>query len=457
MEKKEVTTPTPVVQKVEQPLPASSSLSVSIKEVSGKVVVMQKWGAPRVVSANDTLSLPIVIQTESWSEATILFTDASLLRLGSNTTLTLTEGKWGNIVAVMNAGRLWARILGYAGGKLPLSISTGDTKSVVRGTAFELEKLPLFTKYTVLDSGATGSEIPGLDILHSGSLYHILPEQSFLSDITNSVSTGSINIGELFQKDIFALTNTQKDILHMQGILGSTGSGVIDMEKIMREITASLPKLGSNEFFAFTSGSVLSGLNLGTGSGNDWEKVVNAALAAQSANYNAYMNQYEAYATRVIADQQKLLEGIMKDQAAFLAANEANIKKLLAEQEMMMQDIMTETSKYLGQVQTDMNQLFAEQETMLNTILSDTLSNINMGMSGVNIDMNKIMQDAMSEASWSMEEVDMQGIVTNAMNEVNTSSSDIDTEDDNNTEDEPGEEADVDVDNMDLDTDSQDE
>jgi hypothetical protein len=87
-----------------------------------------------------------VIKTGDGSRVELKFVDRSIVRLGAETTLELHEaffsGKGGNkkVSAVVKAGRAWANVNKFVGGKNAFDLRSDNAVAGVRGTIFSLAR-----------------------------------------------------------------------------------------------------------------------------------------------------------------------------------------------------------------------------------------------------------------------------------------------------------------------------
>ena len=105
---------------------------------SGKVELAQ---SPfRDVTGTTQISVGNSVKTYPGSEASIVFFGSSILRLGENTTLTLSEldiKKEGKKVSLkQDTGRVWNKVIKLSGIE-EYSLETPDAVATIRGTAFD--------------------------------------------------------------------------------------------------------------------------------------------------------------------------------------------------------------------------------------------------------------------------------------------------------------------------------
>ena len=105
---------------------------------SGKVELAQ---SPfRDVTGTTQISVGNSVKTYPGSEASIVFFGSSILRLGENTTLTLSEldiRKEGKRVSLkQDTGRVWNKVIKLSGIE-EYSLETPDAVATIRGTAFD--------------------------------------------------------------------------------------------------------------------------------------------------------------------------------------------------------------------------------------------------------------------------------------------------------------------------------
>jgi hypothetical protein len=76
---------------------------------------------------------------------------------------------------------------------------------------------------------------------------------------------------------------------------------------------------------------------------------VSLALTTQEQSYKKFLEQKDVYIDKVIQEQQKMYEGIMKDTQAFLDQNRVFIEDTLKQQEQLYNDITIDTQSFLNE------------------------------------------------------------------------------------------------------------
>lgn len=316
--------------------------------------------------------------TTADSRASLIFADRSIVRLDSNTRVSLQKWAEGNIIVSVEKGRIWARIIGEAGGRGKLEISLGSSKAIVQWTSLEAVKMPLFSKYTVLDSSsASGSETSGIDVIDgSGVLTHVEPETKWTSTEFGTSAIKSVNVSNIYENDPFVLMNTQEDIIHLQDAIVNY-SGSVDVNKAQKEILASLPILGTEESISFFSGTTLSSSALsGEISSEEWSNITQKVLNEKMEGYTQAMKQNEVFLNQVLADQEKLRDSIMKANGKILDDTKQMVEGVVREQEILLSNIMMQNDDFLQKINQDVDTLMMEQGKMIDTIMQDTMSNV---------------------------------------------------------------------------------
>lgn len=96
-------------------------------------------GSLTVLAANSEIYEGDIIQTDATTELTIVFADASLLRIAPGSTVSLDTGTRTDgtsiAYAILQSGELWWRVISSSGGYM---IGAGDIMAWVRGTAVSL-------------------------------------------------------------------------------------------------------------------------------------------------------------------------------------------------------------------------------------------------------------------------------------------------------------------------------
>lgn len=125
---------------------ASSETVAYLRKVSGTVEINS---IP--AQANATLGGKDVIVSKNASEAEIVFSDNSVVRLAANSTLTLASSTDSQSVS-LESGELWARILKPLGDSSFFTIKTSNLSAGVRGTAVTMKKTATGSAFKVIDS-----------------------------------------------------------------------------------------------------------------------------------------------------------------------------------------------------------------------------------------------------------------------------------------------------------------
>lgn len=355
--------------------------------------------------------------TTSDARMALIFSDRSIVRLDSNTRVSLRKWAQGNIVVILEKGRVWARVIGQAGWNWKLEIALGKSKAIVQGTSLEALKMPLYSKFTVLDSSSqSGSESSGIDVIDgSGVLTRVLPENKWIASEFGESVVKPINIKDVYESNAFALMNTQEDIVYLQDAIENF-SGSIDIEKAQKEILASIPELGTEESTVFFSGTTLSTASLsGDISSQEWSGVAKKILSERADEYNALMKQNQVYVTQVLADQEKLIESINKANGQILDQTKEMIEGVVREQEVLLSNIMMQNDDFLKKINQDVGVLMQEQQKMLDGIMSNTMNMVDstiknatqwMGTSSESIQIDGTVTTSSSDDLDSFEEQD---------------------------------------------------
>ena len=98
------------------------------------------------------------------------------------------------------------------------------------------------------------------------------------------------------------------------------------------------------------------------------------ALKERTQEYSAMMQQYESYMNRVMLDQEKLHESLMKMNGQILDQTRSMVDSVIVEQEKLLSDTMMQTRSYLQKVNEDMSTLLQNQEKMTQGIINDTMN-----------------------------------------------------------------------------------
>lgn len=238
--------------------------------------------------------------------------------------------------------------------------------------------MPLFSKYTVLDSSSSsGSETSGIDVIDgSGVVTHVEPETKWTSTEFGTSAIKPINISDIYENNPFALMNTQEDIVHLQDAIKNY-SGSIDVAKAQKEILASLPTLGTEESISFFSGTTLDASDLsGDISSEEWSNITQKVLSEKMEGYTQAMKQNEVFLNQVLADQEKLRDSIMKANGKILDDTKQMVEGVVREQEILLSNIMMQNDDFLQKINQDMDTLMVEQGKMIDTIMKDTMSDV---------------------------------------------------------------------------------
>lgn len=120
-----------------------------ITQISKEVRLLRPGSAPRKATINDQVANQTSVQTGSGGQTELRFGNGTLVRLGANSLLHLSEG---SRRMELSRGALLVRAPKAAG---PVEIETGNTTSAVAGTTSILECYPrAYTKLIALEGTA---------------------------------------------------------------------------------------------------------------------------------------------------------------------------------------------------------------------------------------------------------------------------------------------------------------
>ena len=243
----------------------SGSGIVNIYHASGSISTPSTY--PYIVQSWD------IIDTPPGGEATVIFTDDSVLRLDSDTTLALDAGSLsgGTSIAsiLLESGQVWWRILTLTGS---YTVGSRDIVAWVRGTSISLAKTGATSVTLAYDSARaawnptiTGTQYPSsLSIVHTslttpyaadiscsdGRSLAIRSGESITSSGICPLSATSTPVSTLFA-NAWINSNTQEDLRYMltlRTLSGSLWAGIISLAgwtakdlKVASEIIATNP------------------------------------------------------------------------------------------------------------------------------------------------------------------------------------------------------------------------
>lgn len=416
----------PIAEIKKEVIVDTTSKEVLVSGIVGDVFVTT--GSGDVLLKNEkiiSMDRTIFYTTED-SRMSLIFADRSIVRLDSNTRVSLQKWTEWNIIVSVEKGRVWARIIGEAGWKWKLVISLGSSKAIIQGTSLEAVKMPLFSKYTVLDSSsASGSATSGIDVIDgSGVSTHVEPESKWVSTEFGTNAVKAINIKDIYENDPFALMNTQEDIVHLQDAIKNY-SGSIDVVKAQKEILASIPTLWTEESISFFSGTTVNSSDLsGEISSEEWGKITQKVLTERMDEYTQTMKKNEVYLNQVLSDQEKLLDSIMKANGKMLDDTRQMVEGVVREQDILLSNIMMQNDDFIQKINQDVDTLMGEQGKMINTIMKDTMSNVDATIKnatqGVNTSYESVQVDGTVKTS-SKEDVDSFQEQESAVKKANSS------------------------------------
>lgn len=375
-------TPSPLPEPEKKIVIATSSNDVLVTGVIGEaIMVTASWNIllenEKVVSMDNS-----TLFTTADSRMVLIFSDRSLVRLDANTRISLQKSKEGNVVISLQSGRLWARVIGEAGWKWKLVISLGTSKAIIQGTSLEAVKLPLFSKYTVLDSSAMSwSESSGIDVIDSsGVTTHVLPESKWTSSEFGNSTIKPINVEEVYKNNPFILKNTQEDIVHLRDAI-THFSGSIDLDKAQKEILASVPKLWTEESIEFFSGTSISAADLsGEISSQKWGLISEKILDERKETYAMKMKQNDAYLSQIAMDQEKIRGAIMKTNGKALEQTEEMMESIVREQDVFFSNSMMQNQDFIQKINQDLSTIISNQEQLTAWILQDTMKIVDISL-----------------------------------------------------------------------------
>ena len=379
--------PVEVVTSNNIPEKTDSTLKI---EFSGKIGKAFIRGSSWDLNLENSMTVPLentTIYTNSGSRIGIIFPDRSIIRLDANSNITIQKGKEGNIIISLEKGRLWARIIGQAWGNWKVAISLGDYHALIQWTSVEAIKLPLLSKYTVLDSSSMSwSESSGIDVTDSsGVTNHLKPENKLIGTEFGEVIVRPININDLYKNDAFALMNTQEDIVYLQDSINRF-SGSIDLKKVEWEILASIPAIGSNESAIFLSGTSFDATTLSWEiSSQEWSKMTKQVLTERMLDYTSLMEKNEAYINQVYTEQEKLRDSLLRSTGKMLDQTKEMVNWIILDQEFLISHILIQNWAFLEKINADMATLLGDQQKMLDWIMNDTMGNLNTTLTNINV------------------------------------------------------------------------
>ncbi len=380
-------TPVELVNSNNTPEKTNSTMKI---EFSGKIGKAFIRGSSWDLDLENNMSIPLentAIYTNSGSRIGIIFPDRSIIRLDANSNVTIQKGKEGNIIISLEKGRLWARIIGQAWGNWKVVISLGGYQALIQWTSVEAIKLPLLSKYTVLDSSSMSwSESSGIDVTDSsGVTNHLKPENKLIGTEFGEVIVRPININDLYKNDAFALMNTQEDIVYLQDSINRF-SGSIDLKKVEWEILASIPAIGSNESAIFLSGTSFDATTLSWEiSSQEWSKMTQQVLTERMLDYNSLMEKNEAYINQVYEEQGKLRDSLLRSTGEMLDQTKEMVNWIILDQEFLISHILIQNWAFLEKINADMATLMDDQQKMLDWIMKDTMGNLNTTLTNINV------------------------------------------------------------------------
>lgn len=126
------------------PLPALGAPGAKVSLLDGSAEVSRGSAKPLALKSGSALAEGDVVQTKDKSRMEIAFADGSVLRLGANTKLKLTEARFGadkqrNVSVSVWVGRLWANVAKALGAKDTFEVETQNAVAGVRGTSFAVQ------------------------------------------------------------------------------------------------------------------------------------------------------------------------------------------------------------------------------------------------------------------------------------------------------------------------------
>lgn len=219
-----------------------------VSKISGSVQVVNLKGGEHSASNSMLLYPWYKIKTLSNSSASIIFSDASILRLDAGSTVTLTA--WGtNPSVVLDRGNIWTRVVKPLISWESFEIKSWGVSLWVRGTAVYMSKASNITDIYIVDSwnsDNTASANIGAIKLIPGKKIRITnnnlssPENFSKLDILKTIP----KTWEYERDDLHALTLLLDDIARgfYNNPLAISYDGKDYESKLLQEITNSLPK-----------------------------------------------------------------------------------------------------------------------------------------------------------------------------------------------------------------------
>ena len=127
------------------PVPAAEASTAQVSFLEGKARKSRGHGAHRDLRVGVVVSQGDTIETQDATRLEIRFSDASVLRLGPESRLQLTEAHFGGgaarrqLTARLFLGRLWAKVTSVIQGDQKFQVETENAVAGVRGTTFRVD------------------------------------------------------------------------------------------------------------------------------------------------------------------------------------------------------------------------------------------------------------------------------------------------------------------------------
>lgn len=365
----------------------TTSQEVLISGIVGNVSMITASGDIALTNDKVVTLEQSIFYTTTNSRMSIIFPDRSIVRLDSDSRVKLEQWVDGNIIVSVQNGRIWARVIGAVGWTWALTLSLGNTKALVLWTSIEAVKLPLYSKYVVLDSASNDPDSAGVDVIDaSGSVTRVTPENKWIGTEFGTSYVKSINVDDIYENDAFALMNTQEDIIHLQDALVNH-SGSIDSERVQREILASIPPLWTEESIAFFSGTTIGSSDLsGDMSSQEWSEITQKVLTERMDEYVVAIQQNNLYLNQITQDQNTLLSAIMKINRTIPDDTKETMEWLLREQETLLSNILMQNEEFIDKINQDVRMLLQNLWLMVSDMIEDTMNLVDTTLNSISQD-----------------------------------------------------------------------
>jgi hypothetical protein len=181
------------------------------------------WGVGIPWSNWDTLYYGDLVETAVSSSGTIIFSDASIIRLDESTTVELSQWEntdWDTIAQlILKDGNLWWRVLTSTG----INFEAGGYIAWVRGTSISIEKSSTGYTFAIVDSIASGNSAEIINKETEGWQSILLGSWGVFAISNEGISgKSSTTKNTLLMWNTWRSSNTLQDIGYLMGLVANS-------------------------------------------------------------------------------------------------------------------------------------------------------------------------------------------------------------------------------------------